>query len=132
MSANRDSKGRFTAGGGRGGAKFTVVGLEAALSKLAGYSDKVKDKLKEAVQKHTENIASQARTDVVVDTGRLKSEIETDYSTGGFFGRARAKTPYAHIVELGTATHPAKPFLHPAFEATKPKFVANVKQIITE
>jgi HK97 gp10 family phage protein len=109
-----------------------IIGLDAALRQLIGFSDAVKEKCKAAVRDHTESIAAQGRSDAPVDTGRMKSEIETDYSSGGFFGRARAKTPYAHIVELGSVDHSAQPFMHPAYEAEKNKFVQSIKKIVTE
>lgn len=112
--------------------KISIQGLDFALRKIQGYSDKVKENLKDAVHEHTEAMADTARSTVPVDTGRLKSEIETDYSSGGFFGRARSKTPYAHIVELGTATHTAQPYMNPAYVQEKPKFIESVKRIVTE
>jgi HK97 gp10 family phage protein len=110
--------------------KVKVTGLDAALKQLQGYSDEVKEKCKAAVRDHTEAIKAQAVAAAPVDTGRLKSEIETDYSSLGYFGRVRAKTPYAHCVELGTVKQQAQPFLQPSFESEKAKFVADIKAIV--
>lgn len=74
-----------------------------------------------AIREATEDMERVARVLVHVKSGRLKEStkgrLASQPKTGKFVGEVTAKTPYTHLVEFGTKTSKAYPFLAPAFEA---------------
>lgn len=69
-----------------------------------------------------------AKTRAPVDTGFLKGSITTSVSGDGRHGAMEAEigpeANYGAYVELGTRRMAPQPYLHPAFEAEEPNFVA--------
>ncbi len=74
----------------------------SALRKLSGETEKqLKDVTKTALQ----NIRSTAARTVPVDTGRLRSSLETKLLLGGLGGSVETRVDYASDVEFGTKPH---------------------------
>jgi HK97 gp10 family phage protein len=76
-----------------------------------------------AVAKTVDEIADDARSRAPVDTGRLRDS--TEGVPMGSAGAVIAGAFYSHLVEFGSASTPARPFMVPAAEAGRARFVAN-------
>ncbi|WP_375374084.1 HK97-gp10 family putative phage morphogenesis protein [Hymenobacter aerilatus] len=72
-------------------------------------------------------IESDAKELAPVDTGRLRSSIHTEISSNGLSGVVGTNVSYAPFVELGTTRQRAQPFLFPAYEANRQRFLDNLK-----
>lgn len=73
-------------------------------------------------------IEKRAKQLVPVDTGRLKRSIEVQTEKQGFVQRVISDVPYAPYVEFGTRKMHAQPFLTPAAEEERPKYLAEVRK----
>lgn len=62
-------------------------------------------------------------------TGRLRNSITHEVASDGLSGRSGTNTEYAPYQELGTRTIPPRPFLFPAFEQERERFVAALRKI---
>ena len=119
-------------------------------------SDEVKNDVRKVVKNSAFNIERNAKSSVSVKTGHLKRSIST--KMGDMEATIHTSNlKYAPMVEFGTrahiiraknkkalywkgATHPvkqvnhpgskAKPYLEPAFESEKDKFIENLKEAI--
>jgi len=85
------------------------------------------DKLEEVVEEYTEKVFDEAIREVPVDTGNLRSTIETVLEkkamevVKGYVGTK--KTDYAHYVHEGTFRMDGRPFLTDALKANAEEFV---------
>jgi HK97 gp10 family phage protein len=85
------------------------------------------DKLEEVVEEYTEKVFDDASREVPVDTGNLRSTIETVLEkkamevVKGYVGTK--KTDYAHYVHEGTFKMDGRPFLTDALKANAEEFV---------
>ena len=62
-----------------------------------------------------------------VDTGLNRAEIHTEIAANGLSGEVIAGTDYAIHLEFGTRFQRAQPFLFPAYEKNRQRFVALLK-----
>jgi len=72
---------------------------------LERYNNTIQKGIKSEIQRATLNIQTGAKQRVAVDTGTLRSRIETEIIHLGFTGRVIANTNYAEGLELGTRAH---------------------------
>lgn len=79
-----------------------------------------------AVKASADRIAEKARQLAPVDTGALRGSIEAVSVTTGKSAEVRVGVPYAAYVEYGTYKMAAQPFLSPAVEQEKERFIADV------
>lgn len=106
--------------------EFKITGADALLSKLqkmADYSD-----VKNAVKINTSELAKGAMRNAPVDTGHLKRSIVPEITD--LVGRVKATADYAPYVELGTRFMAAQPFIAPAFQTQRAKFLDDLKRIM--
>lgn len=77
-------------------------------------------------------VEARAKDLVPVDTGATKNSIATTVEGGGMDALATIgpTTDYSIYLEFGTAVMPARPFLRPALDATKPEFERAVKETL--
>lgn len=123
-----------------GKASVKLIGFDEAVKKLQQYAvDKV-----EGVKSITEQAAKAVKNNAVsnapVRTGRLRDSLDDEILDGGLSGRVRAQHPkgaHAHLVEFGTGPRrqkngmstgsaPAQPFLFPAWESERPKYISEL------
>lgn len=102
--------------------------LERALDKYVkknGTSD-----IEKSLDLHALLIESDAKRKVAVDTGRLRSSItvETPFTKGE--RTIGTNTIYAKFIEFGTRFQKARPYLFPAYEINRKKFIADLKKIL--
>lgn len=134
------------------GTKETKTAFER-LQKLSA------QKAKEVVNTSAINIQREAKKRCPVDTGRLRSSIRMEFFEDGLAGQVGTDVQYAPAVEFGTAPHeirpkkkkalywpgadhPVKrvmhpgtkphPFLFPAAEQERPKFIQAIMQALRE
>lgn len=65
-----------------------------------------------------------------VDTGQLKRSIMLDISGDGLKATVTPTVNYAPYQEYGTRYMDAQPFIRPAFNEQKPRFVSDLKKIV--
>lgn len=74
-------------------------------------------------------VESGAKRNTPVDTGRLRSSlVRQEY--GRFNRTVGTNVEYAVHVEFGTIYQKAQPFLFPAAEAERQRFLSNLKRIL--
>lgn len=100
-------------------------------------------RIQRKLEKAPENIQRGAQTEITraayaieagakrrtpVKTGRLRSSIRTDVKK--LAADIGTNTEYAPFVEFGTVKQRAQPFLFPAYEQERKKFIKNLKQLL--
>lgn len=88
--------------------------------------------LKASIAKHTAECCGLAKEWCPVDTGYLQRSIDYRIEDGGTVGTVYATAYYARIVERGNSTHHAQPYMIPAWNVTKQKYVADCERILEE
>ena len=63
-------------------------------------------------------------------TGQLRSSIAVEVYDGGLSGATGTNVEHGPYQEFGTRTIPERPFLFPAFERERPKFVRRLGRAI--
>lgn len=97
------------------------VTKDALLRKLGSIRKAIENDLfEEAASEWIEkDFKPRAKALAPVDTGRLRDSI--DGEVNGNQARLFADTEYARIMEEGSSTHSAQPFMQPAFDQTRRK-----------
>lgn len=116
----------------------TVVGIPRAISRLENLAEREHRAVVEAVAEETEEIAGEMRRDAPVGDrkrgrrGRPPLAESVEAVTDGLSGQARATARHAHLVEDGTSSHPAQPFVKPAGERARKRFPQRVTRGIRQ
>lgn len=63
-------------------------------------------------------------------TGTTKRSIDLQLADGGFTASSGPTTEYAEYLEYGTRFMEAQPFINPALEAQKGKFLSDMKKLM--
>ena len=63
-------------------------------------------------------------------TGKTKRSIDLQLADGGFTASSGPTTKYAEYLEYGTRFMEAQPFINPALEAQKWKFLSDMKKLM--
>ena len=107
-----------------------ITGIEDLNAKLGRIKKAFRDKvLREALEDAADPVLKQARKDVPVDEGILRDSLtidEPDTNKQGegsirVFASQRKDGYHAHLIEFGTSTQRAQPYLRPALTKTKRK-----------
>lgn len=114
--------------------KLTLEGMERTLKAIHNAPEVAKLHASQAISTSTFAVAQRARALVPVDTGNLKSAIESQSpKVRGLTGRvglaAGASASYWFFVEFGTRFMAAQPFFRPAAEAERNDFVRRMQDI---
>lgn len=113
--------------------KVELKGLDKAQKDLIKYNLAKRGQIVALVEETGLNIQTTAKKAVQVDTGRLRSSIRTLFkSTSGLSIEVGSEVKYAPYIEFGTSTNKAYPFLNPAAENEKPKYLKELKKILKE
>lgn len=110
-----------------GSVSVEVRGLNGTLDKLRLLVPAVKRRVRAEIATTALLIESDAKLYAPVDTGRLRSSIAADIAPGGLSASVDANVSYAVHVEVGTRFQRARPFLFPAYEKNRQRFLANLK-----
>ena len=74
-------------------------------------------------------IEAEAKRRVPVDTGALRNSIQT-WRSGSLRASVAPHMEYAAFVEFGTRKQRARPYMVPAAEYVRPKFVEAMRRIV--
>ena len=97
------------------------------LNNIEKYPVKVQREVSKEVAASALSIESEAKRIVPVKTGRLRASIIARISAAR--GEVGTNVQYAPDVEFGNSTRPPKPFLFPAWNNERPKFLAALRRI---
>jgi HK97 gp10 family phage protein len=117
-----------------------MTSFEIDASELRDFADKLERKteaaaflIRGAVRKTTADIAADAKTNAPVDTGFLRSSIQTSSAGSNANvaqGIVQAQSNYSKFVEFGTSRTAPQPFLGPAGDKHEPKLRDAVSQVL--
>lgn len=123
--------------------KVRIDGVEEVIANLNTISEDVHKKVKEELIIAATHVQNGARKRCPVDTGTLRNSIAVNevsdfkVEVGTYLPETPPPTlnvesymPYAAFVEYGTKKMKAQPFLFPAYEEEKPKFLKRLKRIV--
>lgn len=65
-----------------------------------------------------------------IDTGTLMRSITMDTKDDGLTATVTPEAEYAAYVEYGTRFMAAQPYLRPAFETMRPRFIADLRKLM--
>jgi HK97 gp10 family phage protein len=108
--------------------KIDEAQMRRALNNIEKYSKEVQDKVAKQIAISTLTIESSAKRNAPVDTGRLRASINSEISR--VRGGVGVGVKYASFIEFGTYKMAARPFLFPAWNMERPKFIASLKMIL--
>ena len=114
---------------------FECNGLEELQAKLK--KNVQMDTVKTVVQHNGEQLHNTMVRDAVfgrfakkpTTTGETARSITLTMSDGGLTATVAPGTEYSYYLEVGTRFMPAQPFVKPAFEIVKPKFLEDLKKL---
>lgn len=81
---------------------------------------------KDVVRESAEDMEGEAKGRAPVLTGTTRDAIKIIYRDGGLSATVGTKYFVARFQEFGTIHQPAQPFLNPAFEIVRPKYLARL------
>lgn len=102
-------------------------GAAAARRRFSRLPAVVRDELNKAVSDTTKAIRDAARSRAPVRTGALKKSITSRVDKRRAKGTVQAKARHAHLIEFGTSKMDARPFMLPAAEAERSRFIERAK-----
>lgn len=105
--------------------KTTVRGLDGLDAAIHRATRQLQNGIEVAVSDTTEGIRDEARYMAPVLSGELRSSIQA--SAEGSEGEVTVGAEHARFVEFGTSRMAAQPFLFPASEIERNRFVDRVK-----
>ena len=111
------------------------VDVKVDMSNFANAVAKHPDKIKTVVQIAARNIerdAKQRMTDQdAVDTGDTRGSISVDPGTPSFSQRIGPETEYAPFIEFGTRYMAARPYMVPALEKERNRFLEALANVLS-
>lgn len=112
------------------GIAISLHGAEKVIAALERAGTETERKTVQAVIASAFRIQGGARRDVAVDSGNLRSRIFVRFLDGGRSAEVGTDVLYGPFVERGTRFMPPRPYLIPAYEAERPKFIARLRAIV--
>jgi HK97 gp10 family phage protein len=117
-----------------------IAGIKGLQKAFSSYSKTKTEELRDATNSASLNVDREAKRNAPVDTGRLRASIhavpantfdsETNERTGDLEALVTTNVTYAPFMEHGTFRLSPRPFMFPAWEAERPKYIAEVKKIL--
>lgn len=98
-------------------AKIKGVGFIVVFNRIPELMARVEAVSRAAPKRVADRIATDARSRAPVDTGALRSSIESVSVEAGKSAEVQVGVEYGAYVEYGTYKMAAQPYLSPAFEA---------------
>ncbi|MFJ2621368.1 HK97-gp10 family putative phage morphogenesis protein [Glutamicibacter sp. NPDC087344] len=117
---------------------FDTSELVTFANELLAVVQKVPSQTQSVVNKTAKDIEATAKAIVPVDTGNLRSSINTQPSRGASRSSVTigadvvAGTKYAKYLEFGTSRMTARPFMGPASAKHEPAFLAAMQQLVSK
>jgi HK97 gp10 family phage protein len=123
--------------------KVDIVGVEEALARVSKFDVETRIAVRKQVRRSANRLRKNMQGRVPVKSGNLKKSIRAKYDSdqlGANVGPTRPGGSHAHLVEFGhrlvtkdgrSIGHvPAHPFITPAAEEERPKYISEMKQAI--
>ena len=115
--------------------KFEMnVSVKVDIEKFSKFNNQLDDKIKTVVQIAARNIekdSKQRMTDQdAVDTGATRLSIFVSPGTPSFSQQIGPTTEYAPFIEFGTRFMPARPYMIPALEQEKIRFMQAIVEVL--
>jgi len=104
--------------------KIDTTSLRNVQKDITNYSKKVQSKAKRQVAKSAFNIDRDAKREILVRTGRARASTGTQFKDQGFSATVATKVDYAIHIER------KKPYMSPAAERERPKFIKGMKEAL--
>lgn len=82
------------------------------------------------VRKNGADLQEKAQKNAPVDSGNLKRSIGLDITDNGLTAEVEPAADYAAYVEYGTRFMEAQPYLKPAYDEQKKKFVKDLNELV--
>lgn len=117
---------------------FDASELVTFANELLAVVQKVPSETQRVVNKTAKDIEATAKAIAPVDTGNLRSSINTQPNRGASRSSVSigadvvAGTEYAKYLEFGTSRMAARPFMGPAAAKHEPAFLAAMQQLISK
>lgn len=105
-----------------------IHGLNDMQRKLIKAADPAK--INRVVSQNTSEMQGRAQDLCPVDTGTLKRSIGLEMRDDGNTGVVFATAHYSEYVELGTRFMKAQPYIGPAFDSQKERFLSDLKKAV--
>lgn len=108
-------------------AKTTIKGMDALRRKLAVFPDAIDRAAKRAVAGEVDDAADDVHSNAPVETGSLRDSVQREIDPDGLGGRVVVTASYATFVENGTDDTPPQPFVQPAAERSRHRYVDRMR-----
>jgi HK97 gp10 family phage protein len=102
-------------------------GLPGLRNKLLLLVPKIRTAVQATIAETALLIETDAKLLSAVDTGLNRAEIHAEIAPNGLAAKVFAGTEYAIYLEFGTRFQRAQPFLFPAYEKNRGRFVERLK-----
>lgn len=109
-----------------------IIGQDRLLRKLAQIEPALRAAMQREVKIAAVNIERGAKQRAPVDTGRLRNSIAHEIHEGGLNAEIGSNVDYAPFVEFGTRRMRAQPYLFPAFEEERPKYMDRLRRALSK
>lgn len=106
------------------------IGITVTRNQLGLISEQMAQKFRTLVKKTTFEVEGAAKIRCPVDTGALRSSIQSDFEKDGMTGVIAVGMEYGPAVEFGTDRMRAQPYLTPAVEQVEQSFLDGVARIL--
>lgn len=112
--------------------RVRVLGEARLAAKLAAIEPALRAAMQREVKIAAVNIERGAKQRAPVDTGRLRNSITHEITEGGLNAQVGSNVEYAPFQEFGTRRTRAQPFLFPAFEEERPRYMDRLKRALSK
>ena len=113
--------------------RIKIEGAEDVLRAFDRFDKASRENLRTAVKKNANALRKAIKDRAPVDTGNLRDSIAARFEKDGLgadVGPTRPKGSHAHFLEFGTVKMPARPFITPAAEEQRDKYLNDVRAAV--
>lgn len=107
--------------------KLDEAKFRRALNNIDKYPRELQNNVAKEIAKSTLAIESEAKRNIPVDTGRARASIVSEIQPNR--GEVGSNVEYVPFIEFGTYKKAARPFLFPAWNAQRLKFINALKAL---
>lgn len=109
-------------------ARVRIDGFDKLEAKLKRNTDL--GAVRTVVRKNGAELQGKTQKNAPVDSGNLKRSIGLDITDNGMTAEVEPAADYAAYVEYGTRFMEAQPYLKPAYDEQKKKFVKDLNELV--
>jgi HK97 gp10 family phage protein len=108
-------------------AKVELQGKDSLKRAFANLSSEARREVKDITRTAASEIEQQAKSRVRVDTGYTQSTVKKEIAADGLGATVGSNWFKARFLEHGTVKMAARPWLFPAFEMVRPKYLERIQ-----